>query len=150
MRAMRVSGYIVMGKPPLTLVMPEDSVVDTLESIRTGASADLDRILIVADIFEIADDADTQQITAEGMRRWTPEVQLIERNMSVLYHYTVSQFPLVGPKGTIASRRVAPMSSANVRLVFEQLAQHPDYGERTIISLAEDMTPVIMRGGTIE
>lgn len=146
MRAIRISAYIQMQQPPTTVVVPEDAMTDTLESIRLRATDDLRGMLIVTDIFDAPDDAGMLEVTKVGMDRWSEADQMRESNMAVLYHWVVRYFTMTTRTGVIVTEHPAPLSSENVRLVLEQLGKHPGIGERTVVVTTEDMTVVILNG----
>lgn len=144
-RYLRSSIYANPTDPPVTTVAPEDSTIDTLESIRHQLLQP--GLLIIHEIFE-GDDS-LQAATLEAMRRQRANAEQ-EAHQAMLYHWTVSQWHLVSAGGTLFMDKPAPLSREEIEVVFAQLAQHPDYRNFHIVSVTRTGEMVHLIHGQIK
>lgn len=145
MRYLRSSIYISPSDPPLSTVLSEAEAVDTLESARVrilqpGA-------LVIHDIFE--SDGDLGQAVAEAMERQRSNQQQ-ESHQALLYHWTILQWVRTSERGMVLMDQPAPLSREEICVVFDQLAQHPDYGHRTVVTPDRNGVPVLLVDGEIK
>jgi hypothetical protein len=145
MRALRSSLYVSAYDPPLTTVILESDVIDTLESIATNLPPL--EALIVTDIFDSADDIAQATVEAELRRRTNAEQ---EAHMAMLYYWTVQTWQRIPAGGAIGMPKRAPLSREEIEVVFARLAQHPEYKNFTIIAFSRDGQPVMLANGKIE
>lgn len=145
MRYLRSSIYATAYEPPVTTVAPEDTMVDTLESVRLQLLQP--GLLIIHEIFE--SDGDLERATLEAMRRQQANAEQ-ELHQAMLYHWTVSQWGPVRAHGTLDMDKPAPLSREEIVVVFDQLRQHPDYNHRTIIGTDRSGARVRMVDGEIK
>lgn len=145
MRALRSSIYVRAHEPPLTTVVLESDVIDTLESIRhthlqPGA-------LVIHDIFDSA--SDIVSATTEAMQRFKANA-LQEAQQALLYYWTVSKWGLLHQGGMIFMDEPAPLSREEIEVVFAQLAQHPEYEDFHVVTHTREMDRVDLIGGEIQ
>lgn len=129
----------------MTTVILEGDAVDTLESARVRSLQP--GALVIHDIFETTDDI--RIATAEAMRRQQANAEQ-EAHQAMLYYWTVLQWTRVTEHGAVLMDKPAPMSRDEIAVVFAQLAQHPDYGHRTIVTPDRHGEPLMLVDGEIK
>lgn len=135
-----------IGDSPVTTVMLESDVIDTLESIRHHMTSEFPS-LVTSDIFEMPDGTDIGAATIEAVNRMDEQA---ETHMEVLYMWTLMQWRGMAPKGILLAPKPAPLTRDQVTLVLRQLANHPAYNnDRTVVIIANDLTVVTLRGGNV-
>lgn len=131
MRVMRSSAYMDMHHPPLTVVLRDSDVIDTLESIHHGGQND--DTFVVADIFDMPD-ANIADATVEALRRFDDAVKRREQDMAIRYFWVVQMLPLINTNGVILSDKPAPLTRDELAYVEERIAAHSNYdGQTTIV-----------------
>lgn len=101
------------------------------------------------EIFEVPDDSDIVQVTAHALARLTDAVLCHERNMAISFFWHTQTLASVLPGGTVANTQTSPLSAQEILQVFAQIAKHPNYNRHTVMSFAEDMTPVQLVNGEV-
>lgn len=130
MRYLRTTMFAVSyDAPPVTTIMSEADVTDTLEGVRQQFLADEGPACFY--IFEIATDEseDLEVATANILMRMD---QNRERNMAILYFWTMNLLPMMRENGVIATPDPSPLTTEEITAVFEQIAQK---GGRTDVSV---------------
>lgn len=120
-----------------TMVVRQSDMTVPLEEFGGGEG-----LFVFEDIFEVPGEPDTVACTMLAMGRRSPESILRERNMAMLYYWTFAQFRILAPGGVMQSTEPAPLTEAEIRKVFRQLVNLPEYRGYTLATFAEDGTPV--------
>lgn len=149
MRIMRTTYFAVLPQmgAPMTTVARDCDLRDTLEDAREGLWRDGSGFYVF-DIFEMDMDVGIATATYSALQRRARTEQQ-EINSAVLYHWIVGYFPQVSGSGVIATQAPAPLPTANVRSVMEQLAVRPDIEHRRIVVVSEDLTLLELIDGKI-
>lgn len=131
MRVLRSSCFVDMVHPPLTTVVRDKDIRDTLES--AAISSQQPGTLVVHDIFEMPDHATIQHATRKAMQRIDLKR---EQNMAVLFFWSLGHFRLLTKGGTLFMDKPAPLTPEDIRYVFEQLKVEPSYNDFRLTSIA--------------
>lgn len=146
MRVLRASCYATPGLPPITTVVRDCDIVDTLESARVASL--VPGALVLHDLFEVDRGTNIRSATMQAVERIDAEQ---EGNMAVLYHYNGQWLGNVSSGGVLTATRPAPLTPDEIEVVFDQLKSHPNYDGQLIASPSNDGTLVQMKpDGTIE
>lgn len=132
----------------VTTVVRDGDVVDTLESVRAGVPDSAPECFIATEIFEM-DDADIDVATTTALTQMAPLVD-DERNMAILFYWTVHHLRLTVPHGVIIMPAPAPLSEQQVRATFEQIVAHPEYEHQRVQSTSQDGVTVLIEDGEIK
>lgn len=143
MRVLRSSAYSPALKP-LTTVMRDSDVIDTLESIRAGIPRE-DDVLVITDLFEMEDGV-IEAATHAALARLNRDE---ERNMAILYFWATMTLRSVTDEGMLVMPAPAPLSEEQVRAVFEQIVQHSAYRHQHVEIPAADGTRIVIEDGVI-
>ena len=136
----------VKGSFPLTTVVRDIDMTESLEAIRDYAEA-LDRTsLVVSDLFELPDDTDIVAATLAAERRVRKDV---ERNMATLFHWDAMTLEVTRPTSVISPTLPAPLGEEDAGVTLEALAEHPGYKGHAVVVICEDWTILAMRHGKI-
>lgn len=147
MRVLRSSMYSP-ALAPMTVVIRDSDVTDTLESIRFGAIGHEPDAFVVTDLFETIDGG-IDQATAFAMIRMEERAE-DERNMALQFYWATAQFQLLSGGGTLIMPEPAPLTPEQVRIVFEQIAKHSDYDHQSVQATAKDGTVVRIENGEVK
>lgn len=129
----------------MTMVFSEDDITGSLEEASDIVSQPRD-VFVVSEIFE-SDARDLPNWTGEALLR-AESVAQYERNMAVLYWWSVQYFPMMEDGGVIATQRTTPLAPDDIVLVFQQLAQREDYRSFQFLTRTEEGGHIIeYRGG---
>jgi len=121
---------------PLTMAAYADSFKVPVEEID-----DIDGVLTITDVFEAEPDLETFTLAQVAMRR-AHRTHDDERNMAILYYWTLQHFRIMRPRGTIATIDPSPLSVEQIKTVFAQLGKAPGYRDFTFATTSQDGTPV--------
>jgi hypothetical protein len=145
-----------MGMPPLTVVLRDSDLEDTIESSVLKMKDAFPTDYVHIDVFDMPDGG-IVEATAEAMRRGNPER---ENNMSTLFHWTVQNFRLQqGDKPLLLAPKPGapdypwPLTKDEIVAVYEQVVKHPAFNDHIIvIGVSEDEKHAIhiKLGGDIE
>lgn len=149
MRVLRTSAFLAIDLPPMTAVVRDCDLADSIES--TTQKMYEPGQFVLHQVFEMPD-GDIVSATAEAMRRGDPER---ESNMAVLYFWTCQHFKMQRPGSplVIATKDPSPLTADEIETVFEQVVHHPDFNDMILVlSVAEDMREAVRinMGGTVE
>lgn len=147
MRVLR-SSMFSPALEPLTVVIRDSDVIDTLESIRVGAKDEALHYFIAHDIFE-TEDGSVEKATAFAMIRMEERAE-DERNMALQFYWATAQFQLLSEGGTLIMPEPAPLTPEQIRTVFEQIVLHPDYRNQHVQATAKDNTVVTIENGEVK
>lgn len=129
----------------MSVIVREVDVMSFSEAL-AGCPADH---FMVHEVFEM-EEADITTATVAAMQRRTPERELRERNMALSFFWHAHYLALLHDGGVVSNTEVSPLSADEIRQVFMQLREHPDYKpNQSVVSFAEDGTPVTLSGGTV-
>ena len=146
MRALRSSLYVSAYEPPVTTVAFESDFTDTLESAIYGLR--VPGGLVIHEIFD-TDAPDIVTVTFEATQRQRANAEQ-EAHQAMLFYWTVSQWRIVAPGGTLFMDKPAPLARDEIVEVFEQLAQHPDYDNFHVVTHTRDGEPVTLANGKVQ
>lgn len=135
MKAIRIT----MWSPdyrPLTMAAYADSFTVPVEEI-----GDTEGALTITDVFDARPGLETPELAALAMRRASITMP-DERNMAILYYWTLQHFRIMRPRGTIATIDPSPLSVEQIKTVFAQLGKAPGYRDFTFATTSQDGTPV--------
>jgi hypothetical protein len=122
MRVLRQSAWAGYDRPPLTTVVRDSDVVDTLESVRTQLDQD-DDVFVTSDIFDMPDGG-VESATVAAMDRVNARAEL---NMAILYFCSAKTFPMLSTGGTILIPDPSPLTYEQAEFVLNRLAARQDY-----------------------
>lgn len=145
MRVLRSSLFASMSQPPLTTVVRDCDVRDSLESI--AISSRQPGCLITHDIFDVPRSTSIQASTRLAMLRMDKR---LEQNMAVLFFWTLRQLRVLRSGGTVMMDKRAPLLVEDIRYVFDQLRQEKSYDDFTIVAFAQDGEMVRIKEGQVE
>ncbi len=101
------------------------------------------------DVFEMAD-ADIQEATVAALARRTEYKVERERNQAISFFWHAAALNTIRGGGLVTNTICSPLSQEEVRQVFLQLAEHPNYEpSKTVRSYAEDGVAVTLAGGSV-
>lgn len=133
---------------PLTTVVRDSDVTDTLESVRFGAPDSVPELFVATEIFEM-DEASIESATTTALERMAP-LHDDERNMAILFYWATAHLRLTKRgSGMLIMPARAPLSDTQVRATFEQILKHPIYQGQSVQSTAQDGTVVRIEDGEI-
>lgn len=120
-----------MHAPPMTIVVRENDVIDTLESVAARAGQDHDGFY-VNDIIEVeAEGISVVEATARAMSRMD---EAEEQNMAIMYFYVVGVLHFVTRDGVWMAPDPAPLTAKQVAVVFDQIRTNPIRENQTLSS----------------
>jgi len=124
---MRQSAWAGYDRPPLTTVVRDEDMKDTLESVRTQMDQN-DDLFVISDIFTMADGT-IEQATVQAMSRIEEQG---ERNMAILYFWCAKTFPMLASNGTILIPDPSPLTYEQAEYALTRLAARDDYDNYTV------------------
>lgn len=146
MRALRSTLYSP-ALEPMTIVVRDSDITDTLESARVRTA--MPGFFVATDLFEIDGEADIVVATVAATLR-QEAMRDDERNMAIQFYWATAQFQLVSRTGHVIMPLPAPLSVEQVRTVFEQITQHPDYTEQSVTATTKDGVHVHIEKGEVK
>jgi hypothetical protein len=147
MRVLR-SSMFSPALEPMTVVIRDSDVIDTLDSIRAGAKDEAPHYFVAHDIFE-TEDGSIEKAAAFAMIRMEERAD-DERNMALQFYWATAQFQLLSGDGTLIMPEPAPLTPEQIRVVFEQIVEHPDYDHQSVQATAKDGTVVTIENGEVK
>lgn len=145
MKVLRTTLYTPGGGQLMAVVREQD--VTSFSEVLAGRPEDA---FLTHEVFDVPDDFSFEDCVAEAGRRWTPEIALRERNMSVSFFWNADKLGIVNPGGVLANPGRAPYNADACRQVLIQLKAHPNYHGQTVVTHAADGTIVsLLRDGAI-
>lgn len=147
MRVLRTSVYMDADHPPLTTVVRDCDLADTIESAahQLESSHQTPGVLVLNEVFEVQDEfGDIVEVTAVALQRID---SAREKNMALLYHWAGDTLASLTDTGVLVMDKPAPLDRVSMLLVFGQLKQHPNYREQTVIGFDSDGEEVRMDAG---
>ncbi len=148
---MRVLRSTLYGQAPhevATMVQREVDVSSWVEAV-AQAQAPRGGVLIIVETFSMPGDPSLVVASVEAERR-RRENEDRERNMAILYHYDGMVLARVTPNvGVLTPTIRAPLTADEIRIVFKQLTQHPNYRNQHVIAFSADGTTVEIRNGRV-
>lgn len=133
---------------PVTTVLRDSDVVDTLDSIRTSMPDSVPEGFIATEIFEM-DEASIESATTAALGQMAP-LHDDERNMAILFYWAAQHLRITSERGMLVMPAAAPLTEVQVRTVFEQIVKHPNYQHQLVQSTAQDGTVVVIKDGVIQ
>lgn len=143
-RVLRTSFYGTDALPPLIGVVTEHDVVDTLESCALALQTP--GALLIWEIFETRAKSSVE-FSLEALKRID---KLAEQNMATLFFYYGGHLRRVKEGGILAPTKNSPLTRDQIVHVYEQLADHPDYKQQTILGLTSEGEEVCLVKGKIQ
>jgi hypothetical protein len=126
---MRSSLYSGLHAPPLTTVLVEADLKDTLEATRESLHEYATTSLVTFDIFDIFDYDGLEEATDIALRRYTERMEA-EMHMATTYHWVIIQLPVLNEAGIVMTKDRTPLNREDTVEVLMQLGSHPDLKPR--------------------
>lgn len=142
-----------MSKVPSMLMSVTELDVTNWNDLLALNEKGVPGLFVASEIFDMPDNQDAQSrvlmATLEAKKRYTPEVQEIERLQAVLYHWNADKLRLLNDEGYIRNPKPAPLTLDQIEQVFKQLKMHPHYRHQTIQCKAKDGRMISLSKGQI-
>lgn len=138
--------YYDLVKSPVTTVIPKDSLTEDVHVFANGTRERFGRRVDV-EIFEWEDNLISA--SAEGARRAQERIPDKEHFKNTLHDFLVASFINIQATKIIAPRSPAPVSTADIRGIFEVVKQHPAYKNRKVRVESQDGGVVWLVDGVV-
>jgi hypothetical protein len=147
MRVLRSSAFPKLHAEPMTTVVRDEDVRDTLESMRAQLLELQPEVFKTFDLFEMPDGS-IEQATFKALERMDKER---EKDQAVLFFWVADHmFNAVSSKGAVISPNTAPLTVEQIAEALEQIARHPRYVEQFVSQLSEDGRTVKLVKGEVK
>jgi len=140
------STYYDPKKGAMTMVMSKNDLKEDIHVTANGTREKFGRRTDV-EIFEWEDDL--MSATREAERRARTRIPDKEHFKNTLHDYLIATFFKAPVTATIAPSNPAPVSTADIKAIFEAVKQHPEYKNRSIRVHSEDGGVVWLTAGDI-
>lgn len=137
MRVLRTNAYIEADSSPVTAVMRDCDLADTIESAehQLVSSNPTPGVLVINEVFDAADDTSIREASVMALARVNTER---EKYMALMYHWVGDVLASVTPTGTLMMDKPTPLDSESMRVVFDQIKQHPNYQQQIVVGFDSD------------
>lgn len=157
MRILRSSLYSEPDKPPLIAIVRDCDMRDTLEGIRASATAlgNANGSLVLCEIFRVAPGTSVEEATLLAGQRARFHAEQ-EHHQATMYHWLAGLWEhgvngrLPAPGAEMFGDVNCPLSAQEMRVVLEQLAQHPLYDNFVLSYPDRDGNMIVLRDGEVQ
>lgn len=144
MRILR-STFYAPDLTPMSTVVRDSDVIDTLEGVRESVKTP--GYFTVFEIFDVDGDIGIEEATHAAGKRINFDD---EKNQAIQFYWACAQFQLASENGHVIMPEPAPLTSDQVRVVFDQIKDHPDYKHQTVVATSREADIITLRDGKVD
>lgn len=100
---------------------------------------------LITDIFSMDGEPNIPQATVVALNRWGA-CKETERDQALLFYWTLGQFSILKDGGVVLSDKPMPLTEAQIRYVWKQLAKLDGYRDFDFLAIPKDgATPITFK-----